>query len=185
MKFTESVAGRLSMAFALVALVFIIAVAASIGRLTSYHSAMGEVTGPELANYESAVAWADALSESMRHARNMLIMDVKSDIAVEIKKLAALQEKRQGYADQLKAGVQDEEGKALLQAALDAHDKLIPLDTQFVREVEADNVKAAREILLTSSRPAQLAVIASLKKLTAHEKSRIHARAASPWFSRC
>src|SRR6202035_2272317 len=108
----------------------------------------------------------DSISESMRHARNLLIMDDKAEIQGEIEKIRALAEKRAKAAEEMTAAVQSAEGKALLQKALDARNTLTPLDEEYLREVQAGDIKAAKDTLLQKSRPAQQAVVAALEKIS-------------------
>ena len=177
MSYRNSVGARLAIAFAGVILVFAVAVGLGLARLAAFNTAVSEITGAELANLETTTAWSAALSESMRHARNMLIMDDKSQIQGEAEKIAALTGKGAEYARAMTASVQSEDGKALLQAALDSRTNLLPLDQEFISHVQAGDFKAAKETLLTRSRPAQLALIGALAKLGDYQRTRIHERA--------
>ena len=177
MSYRNSVGARLALAFAGVILVFAVAVGLGLARLAAFNTAVSEITGAELANLETTTAWSAALSESMRHARNMLIMDDKSQIQGEAEKIAALTGKGAEYARAMTASVQSEDGKALLQAALDSRTNLLPLDQEFISHVQAGDFKAAKETLLTRSRPAQLALIGALAKLGDYQRTRIHERA--------
>jgi methyl-accepting chemotaxis protein len=177
MNYRNSVGVRLMLAFAGVIIVFGAAVALSIGRLAAFNATMSEITGPDIQKTEIATAWLDAISESMRHTRNMLIMDDKAAVQGEIDKVRALSEKRAMYAEQMTALVASPTGKAMLKEALDARNVLTPLDDEYLRQVQAGDIKGAKDTLLQRSRPAQLAVIASLKKLAEHQQSKIHVKA--------
>src|ERR1700694_2169633 len=177
MNYRNTVGARLMLAFAGVIIVFAAAVALSIGRLAAFNTSVSEITGPELAKVELADAWVDDLSESMRHTRNMLIMDDKEQIQEEIVKVRSLFGKQEKIADEMTAAVQSADGKDQLQAALAARNVLKPLDEDYLREVQSGDIKAAKDTLLQRSRPAQLALIASLQKLGAHERASIHDRA--------
>ncbi len=106
----------------------------------------------------------------------MLIMDDKAQIQGEIDKVGALAEKSAQYADAMATAVQAPEGKALLQEALDARSNLVPFDQEYLRQVNAGDIKAAKETLLQRARPAQLALIAALGKLGDYQKQRIRDR---------
>ena len=177
MNFRNSVGARLMLAFAGVIMVFGVAVAVSIFRLATFNAAIADITTLQFKKVETSDAWAASLSESMRHARNMLIMDDKAQIQGEIAKVQALAEKRKELADTMTIVVQSAAGKAMLQAALDASNALKPLDEDFLREVQGGDIKAAKNTLLERSRPAQLALIAALQKLADHEIEHIHGRA--------
>jgi methyl-accepting chemotaxis protein len=177
MSYRNSVGTRLALSFAGVILVFAAAVALSIDRLAAFDASVNQITTTELAKVEMTDGWLDALSESMRHTRNMLIMDDKAQIQGEIVKVEALSDKGEQYAQGMKAAVASAQGKILLQAALDARDTLKPLDEEFNRQIQSGDIKAAKDTLLQRSRPGQLALIAALHKLSEHEKANIHAKA--------
>jgi methyl-accepting chemotaxis protein len=177
MNFGKSVGTRLVLAFAGVIIVFGVAVGLSIARLATFNATVSDITGPDIQKVEIATDWLAAISESMRHTRNMLIMDDKAAIQGEINKVQALSEKRAKYADQMIVLVASPTGKALLKDVLDARNILTPLDEEYLRQVQAGDIKGAKDTLLQRSRPAQLAVIASLQKLVEHQQSKIHAKA--------
>jgi methyl-accepting chemotaxis protein len=177
MNYRNTVGARLMLAFAGVIIVFGAAVVLSIGRLAAFNASVSAITGPDLTKVELADAWMQNLSESMRHTRNMLIMDDKEQIQGEIAKVRVLFEKREKIADEMTAAVQSTEGKSLLQASLEARDTLKPLDEDYLREVQSGDIKAAKDTLLQRSRPAQLALIASLQKLGDHQREKIRIKA--------
>ncbi|HWY96787.1 MAG TPA: methyl-accepting chemotaxis protein [Steroidobacteraceae bacterium] len=173
MNYRNTVGARIMLGFAGVIIVFGAAVALSIGRLAAFNDSVTVITGPDFSKVELASAWMDNLSESMRHARNMLIMDDKAQIQGEIAKVRSLSEKREKLADEMTAAVKSAEGKALLQAALESRDTLKPLDEDYLQEIQAGDAKAAKDTLLQRSRPAQLALIAALQKLSDHQQAKI------------
>jgi len=177
MIYRNSVGARLMLAFAGVIMVFGAAVAISIFRLAAFNAAIADITTLQFKKVETSNAWAASLSESMRHTRNILIMDDKAQIQGEITKVQALAEKRKELADTMTAIVQSAAGKVLLQAALDASTALKPLDEDYLRQVQSGDIKAAKDTLLERSRPAQMALIAALQKLVDHEIEHIHGRA--------
>jgi methyl-accepting chemotaxis protein len=176
MSFLNSVGARLMLSFVGVMVVFAVAVGLSITRLASFNTAVSEITGPEFMKVEIADAWTASLSQSMRRTRDMLIMDDKAQIQEEIDKVRALAEKRTEYADTLTGTVHSAEGKALLQAVLEARANLTPLDDEYLRQVEAGDFKVAKATLLQRARPAQLALIEALEKLVDQQKAQIRER---------
>jgi methyl-accepting chemotaxis protein len=177
MNFGKSVGTRLMIAFAGVIIVFSVAIVLSISRLAAFNSSVSDITGRQLDKVMLAQSWQDAISEGMRRSRNLLIMDDKAEIQDEIAKIHALSEKRAKVAEQMTAAAQSPEGKALVKDALDARSALIPFDDEYLREVQAGDIKAAKDTLMQKSRPAQAAVVAALEKISEHEEANIHARA--------
>ncbi len=87
----------------------------------------------------------------MRHTRNMLIMDDKTQVNGEIEKFAELTRESQQYADTMTATVKSAEGKALCSAVMEARASLLPLDEELhpadsSRRCEGRQGHAAREI---------------------------------------
>jgi methyl-accepting chemotaxis protein len=177
MNYRNSVVARLMFAFGGVILVFGIAIALSMARLAAFDTAVGEITGPMLARIETSDAWAASVSEGMRHARNMLIMDDKSDVQGEADKFTALELKDDRYAQTLSAGMQTRQGKAVLQDVLDARAAVAPLNQEFLRQATGGDIKAAKELLLSRTRPAQLTLIGNLAKLADYCKNQVHQQA--------
>jgi methyl-accepting chemotaxis protein len=177
MSYQNSVGARLMLAFAGVIIVFAAAVALSIGRLAAFDATVSEITGPDISKVETATNWLAALSESMRHTRNMLIMDDKAAIQGEIDKVRALSEKQGKYAEAMTSMVKSPEGKEMLRGALDARTVLAPLDADYLREILAGDTKAAKDTLLQRARPAQLAMITALQSLVEHQQVKIHLKA--------
>src|SRR5271169_1233757 len=131
MNYRNSVGARLMLAFAGVIMVFGAAVAVSIFQLAAFNTAITDITTLQFKKVETSDAWAASLSESMRHTRNMLIMDDKAQIQGEITKVQALAERRKELADIMTAVVQSAAGKVLLQAALEDSIALKPLDEEY------------------------------------------------------
>lgn len=177
MSYRNSVGTRLLLSFAGVIIVFCVAVGLSISRLADFNAALGEISGPLLVKVETTDDWAATISETMRHARNMLIMDDKAQIQGEIDKFAELTRKSQEYADTMTATVKSAEGKAMLGAVMEARAILLPLDQEFIRQIQAGDAKGAKDTLLERSRPAQKAFMAALAKIGDHQKQHMQNRA--------
>jgi methyl-accepting chemotaxis protein len=177
MSYRNSVGTRLVYAFTGVILVFGIAIALCIARLATFNGAVGRITGPMLVQIETTESWAANVSESMRHARNTLIMDDKKDIEDQLQKIKELDTQDEEYARTLSAGSQTSQGKALLQTALAARQALIPMDHEFARQILAGEFKSAKETLLNTTRPAQLALINAISDLDDYYKTQVYEQA--------
>ena len=173
MNYRNSVGARLMLGFAGVIIVFGAAIALSISRLAAFNAALSDITGHQFAKVATANAWAIADSESMRHARDMLLTDDKARVGEEIVKTRELIQKRKQLADTMSTLVQSATGKAMLQTALDAKAVIEPLDEEYLRLIGAGDTKAAKELLVERSRPAQAAFFSALEKLGDHEKEHI------------
>jgi len=179
MNFRNSVAARLFLGFGVVIAMFAAAIALSILRLSAFNNAVSSLTGSELTKVETADAWTVAIAETMSHTRTMLLLEDKPKIQAEVEKVRGLQEDRKEYADTMTANIHSAEGKSILQSALDTRAALAPLEDQMLRQIEAGQVKEAKELLLEQARPLQNSLKATLKKLSDHQRGEIHDSAAA------
>ena len=172
-----SVSTRLILAFGAVIAVFGVALTLSIVRLGSFSDSASIVTGPELTKLQTVTAWQFNIDDSMRRTRNMLIFDDKAKIQEEIEVVKNTFDKRKEYADALTASLSSPEAKALLQTIFEARAINTPLEHEFLEQVEAGQIKDARQMLLQRVRPAQLALLEGLTKLSDYQKAQIKAQA--------
>ena len=177
MNLRTSVRAQLLCAFGIVILAFSGAVALGMYRLADYDSTVTGITGPELDKVEMADEWEMTISESMRHMRNMLILDDQAKIQEEVDAVKGTFEKRKAYAARMTALVRSAEGSRLLQAVLEKRAANLPIEEEFLQQVESGHLKEAKETMLQRARPAQLALIAALAKLGDHQRARIHEEA--------
>jgi methyl-accepting chemotaxis protein len=171
LSYQNSVRARLASAFVGVILLFAIAIALSVARLASFNQAVGRITGPVLEQIETAGAWAQDVSESMRCARDMLILSDKNDIRAQLDKINELNTGDDQYIRILSESAQTPEGKALLKKTVAARDALVTMDRDFARQVLAGDVNSAKQTLLSATGPAQLALIEGIQKLDEYYKT--------------
>src|ERR1700685_1227510 len=114
MNYRNSVGVRLMLGFAGVIMVFGAAITLSISRLATFNAALNDITGHQFAKVETSNAWALTDSESMRHTRNMLILDDKAKSGEESAATRELIQKRKQLADLMSTLVQSATGKAML-----------------------------------------------------------------------
>ena len=175
--YRNSVVTRLVYAFAGVILVFGIAIALSIARLASFNRTVGQITGPMLVEIETTESWAANVSESMRHSRNALLMDDRKDVLGQLDKIKELEMQDDEYVRTLSSGQQTTQGNALLQTIIAARQTLAPMNDDFTRQVVAGDIKAAKQTLLNTTRPAQLTLINAIGDLDDFYKTQVYEQA--------
>ncbi len=169
--------GRLLLSFGGVALVFCIAIVVALLRLSAFNAELRGVTRDKVPELEQTAAWALSVMDTARHTRNMLIMDDKTQIQQEIDGTRANQADRQHHFDILNAAAKTEADKANLQPVIEARARNSPLEEEYLRLISAGQVKEAKALLLAQLRPAQLALIDSLKKYQGFQEASMTARA--------
>jgi methyl-accepting chemotaxis protein len=179
MRFRNTIGARLALAFACVIIVFVAAVALSIGRLSAFNAAVNQITGPGLTKLEMANAWSIRLLQTAHHTRNMLILDDKNKIQAEVDAVMEDKLQRKAYREALTAISSSAAETAALQAVADSRVVYVPFEDEFLRDVSAGQLKEAKEVLLERARPAQLAYLDALGKYREFQKSQILGQAAA------
>jgi methyl-accepting chemotaxis protein len=173
MDYRKSVGARLTLAFAGVILVFGVAVTLSIVRFSAFNRGVNDITGRTLSSIETADDWAGNISESMRHARNMLLMDDKAEVQQQLDRINELHSQEAAFSRSLRAKSPSPAAAAMLEDAASAARALEPLNQEFLKEAAAGDVKAAKDTLLKRARPAQLLAIDKVLKLGANYKAEV------------
>jgi methyl-accepting chemotaxis protein len=178
MRFRDSIASRLLLAFGVVIILLGLAITLGVSRLADFNSAVTVVTGPQLTKLEQANAWIYELQDSARHTRNMLILDDKQKIQEEISGTEHNRAKRTEYMQALEHSLDSEDEKQALKSVSDAQAAYLPFEEEYLRQVGAGQMALAKETLLGKARPAQLEYISALQKLVHFEESQIATEAA-------
>jgi methyl-accepting chemotaxis protein len=179
MSFRNTIGARLALAFACVIIVFVAAVVLSIGRLSAFNAGVSQITGPGLTKLEMANAWSIRLLQTARHTGNMLILDDKNKIQAEVDAVMEDKLQRKAYRVALTAISSSAAETAALQAVADSRVVYVPLEEEFLGDVNAGQLKDAKEVLLERARPAQLAYLDALGKYGEFQKSQILGQAAA------
>jgi PAS domain S-box-containing protein len=170
---------KLLLAFAVVMALVSIALVTAMQRLAHFRQEVTEVTGSRLPKLEATQAWIVQLLETARHTRNMLILDDKGKVKAEVDATVENKRLRKVYQDQLTAAALSNEERTLLQIVVDARATYIPLEDEFLRQVEAGQMAEAKTTLLDRARPAQLTYLDKLKAFGDYQTAQIQASAAS------
>jgi methyl-accepting chemotaxis protein len=173
MNYKNSVGARIMMGFLGVILVFGFAVALGISRLAAFNVGMSEVTGPLLMKVQTTDTLLVDLAETNRHTRNMLILDDKAKIQSEIDVTRELEEQRKALVQKMQELVTSPEGKALLESATELRTTLVPLEAEYLKQIEAGDFKSAKETLLERLRPVQLQLFAAWRKLADYQNAHL------------
>lgn len=170
---------KLLLAFAVVMALVAIALVTAMQRLAHFRQEVTAVTTIRLPKLEATQAWIVQLLETARHTRNMLILDDKAKVKAEIDATVENKRLRKVYQDKLTAAVSDNEERALLQVVVDARATYIPLEDDFLRQVEAGQMTEAKATLLDRARPAQLTYLDKLKAFGDYQSAQIQSSADS------
>ena len=168
---------RLLLAFAAVMAMLSLAVATGVFGLSQFNSGVHNLTDERLIRLDTANQWVVELLETARHTRNVLILDDKAQVRQEIDAIRVSQRQRKQYRERLAAEVSGSEERAVLQAAIDLDDRYLPLEDQYLEQIEAGQLAEGKVTLLERTRPAQLLFLDKLKRFSAYETSQVKIRA--------
>ncbi len=170
---TKTVFGRIIAGFGVVILIVGVAIALSIIRLREFNAAIHSVTEQNIPRLEITYAWQHFVQEGATHMRNMLLFEDKDRIEAEIAAVRQFKLKNLEYFQKLDASVQNPKERERLQEVVAAREKFTPIADSFIQQILSGNIKAAREMLLTQTRSAQLVYTGKLSKLGEFYKSEI------------
>lgn len=149
------------------------ALALSIYRLAAFNESFSQLASHRVPNMTAAEDWQRYLQDSGLKMRNMLILDSREEIERQIEAVHEDQEKRRASVDALSREIVLQEGKAILREAIVAREAYMPVEQQFLDLVSANDMPAAKKLLLEHARPAQLTNIAAIGKLVEFEKAAV------------
>ncbi|WP_266171686.1 methyl-accepting chemotaxis protein [Dyella subtropica] len=159
------VAHRLMLAFGAMLLITCLITASALWRMSSMYGQFEDLSRTKLANLMAADDLIVELLQAARHTRNVLILDDPDLVKQEIDAVYQGKPKRTQYIDLLKANIVTPQGKAALASAIEALDVYVPLEDEYLQLIQAGKFTEAKTMLLTRTRPAQLAAIAQPFKL--------------------
>lgn len=167
------VGARLGLGFGLVLLLLAILTMVGLSRLSSLNDDINATNEERLPKLMTANNWIFRLMETARHTRNMLILEGQDKIKVEVDAVMDDKRARKEYLDQLQKTVTATDEKAMLQAVIETRLAYVPSEDDFLKLVSAGDTAGAKELLLKSMRPAQVAYVVALQKFVEFENNSV------------
>ena len=168
------VAHRLLLAFggalALTCLISIV----SLWRTSTAYAQFEDLSRVKLANLTTSYDWIVGLLQTAQLTRDVSLMDDPNEVKQAVDAINQARPKRVHDMQWLQANIVTTEGKVALSSAVAANEAYLPLEDQFLRLVQAGQIKEAKDKLLTEVRPAQTLVIQRLTDLVSVEDSVVH-----------
>ena len=158
-----SLKSRLLLAFLAVMGVLGCATGFAVLNLARFNSGVQQLESQDLTKVEKVHAWVVQLLESARHTRNLLILEGQDKIHAEIDALQENIRLRKQYMDELLAFPLSSEERTALEAVVSARATYMPLEDEYVHQIEAQQFKEAKQNLLDRTRPTQLVYLRKLE----------------------
>ena len=166
-----SVTFRLALAFGAVLLLLTLSSLLAWQRLAALESTIERLENDRLPKLLTANLWIQQVMETARHTRNMLILDDPAKVRAEIDATMADKALRKKYVAQLRDNVTGPEEQAALQAIIDKRADYTPFEDDYLRLVQAGQLKEAKGVLLDHARPTQLEYIQALRQFIAVQQT--------------
>ena len=160
---------RLFWAFGLTLALMLVIAGVAIASLRSLNDALHLVTRDRYVKVQLAEQIKEGLNKQARYVRNILIYDAGADRQAEIDKIAKVREELTAAFAKLQPMISTADGRLLLEAVLNARAEYLTTTQDYVRLVAADDLPAARTLLLGPMRQRQLDYMAALDKFAARQ----------------
>ena len=159
------VSSRLALGFGLVLLLLAVIAGVGLLKFSSLQQTVVSLADHRTPNLVTAYQWQSRLQDTGLKMRNILILSDPLEIRAQVDAIHEDELKRKEAMEHLQKSITLPEGKVRLQKVLDTRAVYVPIEAQFLDLVAAGNMVDAKNLLLTTARPAQLANIASLDSL--------------------
>ena len=169
-----TVRARLSLGFCSILVLMLIVAATGIYRLGSLNTQLTTISNDRVPKIIVATDWLFRLMETVRHTRNMLILDEDDKVKKEVEAVMDDKKASKEFMEQLQASVVTTEGKAALKEVIDARAAYTPAEEDYLRLVGGGDKAGAKPVLLQTVRPLQLVYVESLRKFIDSQKAVIH-----------
>jgi methyl-accepting chemotaxis protein len=159
---------RLSLGFFVVILLLIAVVGLVIhsnAGLKANTEAIGRDRYPKI---EIAQKWIVSILQIARHSDNIFILS-KEQLAEEIADIRAERQANKEYLEKLESILNTEKGKALFSEIVNARSTYVDPENNFLKFAEAGQLEAAKQELLTTVGPMQIAYIDAISKFIKFE----------------
>jgi methyl-accepting chemotaxis protein len=164
------IGARLGLGFGLIALMLAATAALTTVKVTHLSNAIELTTNDRYPKTVLAHTIKDEVNEIARSTRNMLLMSDPGEIKGQAKDILESEQAIAAATKKLDLSIKSEDGRKLFVALAELGPKFAATRDQFLKQVEANELEAARAILLGAMRPAQLAYMDALDNVIEHQR---------------
>ena len=160
---------RLALSFGSVVLVLIVLATIAFTRIDRLDQAITLTNEDRYPKTVHTHTIKDELNETARNMRNVLLMTDGAEIKRELDNIGQSSQTISQSLGELDRTITTPQGRQYITALTDARNKFVPLKDRFVTLVSAGMKDEAMTLLFAELRPAQLAYMEGLDKLTAFQ----------------
>ena len=156
---------QLALGFGLMALLLVLMGAITLIKLGTVHERFDLVINDRVVKIKEINEVEDQLNQAARSLRNMLLFDKPEQVQAEFARIEESRQRIAGAMEKLQRQITTGRGRELLQGVQSARQAYLPAMERFLALVRQQQTEAARGLLLSELRPAQLAYFQALDAL--------------------
>jgi methyl-accepting chemotaxis protein len=164
------IGARLGLGFGLIALMLAATAALTTVKVTHLSNAIELTTNDRYPKTVLAHSIKDKVNEIARSTRNMLLMSDPGEIKAQARDILESEQVIAEATKKLDVSIKSEDGRKLFGVLAELGPKFAATRDQFLKQVEANELEAARALLLGAMRPAQLAYMGALDNVIEHQR---------------
>jgi methyl-accepting chemotaxis protein len=159
---------RLGLAFASLLVMVLGIIGLAVMRLESQDELLGNFANDRVQQLVITHKWANSLLETGSYIRNIYLFD-HDKTGEQLDRLKDFKKLRAGYRADLVKTIDTEQGKELVKNVMDARNRYVPHEDEFIRLLETNHPEEAKKEFLEKIVPEQSAYLDEIYKLIDYE----------------
>jgi methyl-accepting chemotaxis protein len=159
---------RLGLAFASLLVMVLGIIGLAVLRLESQDELLGEFANDRVQQLVITHKWANSLLETGNYIRNIYLLD-RDSTGEQLTRLKEFKKVRASYRADLVKTIDTEQGRELVKNVMEARNRYVPDEDEFLRLFEANRLDEAKKQFLGKIVPEQAAYLDEIYKLIDYE----------------
>jgi methyl-accepting chemotaxis protein len=159
---------RLGLAFASLLVMVLGIIGLAVLRLESQDELLGEFANDRVQQLVITHKWANSLLETGNYIRNIYLLD-RDTTGEQLTRLKEFKKMRASYRADLVKTIDTEQGRELVKNVIEARNRYVPDEDEFLRLFEANRLDEAKKQFLGKIVPEQAAYLEEIYKLIDYE----------------
>jgi methyl-accepting chemotaxis protein len=159
---------RLGLAFASLLVMVLGIIGLAVLRLESQDELLGNFANDRVQQLVITHKWANSLLETGNYIRNIYLFD-HDKMSEQLARLKDFKKLRAGYRADLVKTIDTEQGKELVKNVMDARNRYVPHEDEFIRLLETNHPDEAKREFLEKIVPEQSAYLDEIYRLIDYE----------------
>jgi methyl-accepting chemotaxis protein len=182
----STITARLLLGFGVVIAMLVTVAALGLAYLNSLTEQVDALATNRVPQVIAAGKWEASVLRTARHMQTVFVLTEPTEVQEELKAISNNRDEQKKLAGQVRELATTPQAQALLAQIDQAHAAYVQAEAEFVQLAEGGRIDAAKATLLINVRPAQVAYIGGLSRLSAYfaEEARQMSRQAAAAYHR-